>query len=100
MKTSLFRATGFRATFAAILVLAMLSPASPVLAQQNATQPAPQAPPPAVTARPVAAPQPTTAVQQAPTQPAAVQSAPPAPAPVAATHPAAAPAPVASDASA
>jgi biopolymer transport protein ExbB len=109
MKTSLFRATGFRATFAAIVALAMLSPAAPLLAQQNPAQPAPQAPPPAVTARPVAAPQPAAAVQQAPTQqaptqqaptqPAAVRSAPPAPAPVAATQPAAAPAPP-SDASA
>jgi biopolymer transport protein ExbB len=101
MKTSLFRTTGFRAAFAAIVALAMLSPAAPLLAQQNPAQPAPQAPPPAVTARPVAAPQPAAAVQQAPTQPAAVQPAPPAPAPVAATQPAAAPAPAlaASDAS-
>ena len=110
MKTSLFRTTGFRATFAAILALAMLSPAAPVLAQQNAAQPAPQAPPPAVTARPVAAPQPAAAVQQTPAQQAPAQQTPaqpaqfsrqpPAPAPVAATQPAAAPAPAASDASA
>jgi biopolymer transport protein ExbB len=94
MKTSLFRTTGFRATFAAIVALAMLSPAAPLLAQQNPAQSAPQAPPPAATARPVAAPQPAAAVQQAPAQPA-----PPAPAPVAAAQPAAAPAPAASDAS-
>src|ERR1700761_7194364 len=110
MKTSLFRTTGFRATFAAIIALAMLSPAAPLLAQQNAAQPAPPAPPPAVTTRPVAPPQPAAAVQQTPvqqapaqqtpTQPAAVQPAPPAPAPVAATQPAAAPVPAASDASA
>jgi biopolymer transport protein ExbB len=106
MKTSLFRATGFRATFAAILVLAMLSPALPVLAQQKPAQSAPQTPPPAITARPVAAPQPSTAVQQPAAQvqqpaaqPAPSVTAPPAPAPVPAAQSAATPAPAASDAS-
>jgi biopolymer transport protein ExbB len=99
MKRSLFRATWFRATFAGIVALAMLSP---VLAQQKAVQGAPQAAvpstPPVTAAQPTAAAQPAAAVQQAPVQPAPVQSAPPVPAPVAATQPAAAPA--ASDASA
>jgi biopolymer transport protein ExbB len=96
MKTSLFRATGFRATFTAIVVLAMLSPALPALAQQKAVQGAPQAAMPS--ASPAAAAQPAAAVQQAPVQPATSTTAPPVPAPVAATQPAAAPA--ASDASA
>ena len=102
MKRSLFQATWFRATFAGIVALAMLSPSSPVLAQQKAAQGAPQAAvpstPPVTAAQPTAAAQPAAAVQQAPVQPAPVQSAPPVPAPVAATQPAAAPA--ASDASA
>jgi biopolymer transport protein ExbB len=42
MNTSPFRATWFRASFAAVLTLAMLSPVRPLLAQQNAAQ-APQA---------------------------------------------------------
>ncbi|MEO6839905.1 MAG: tonB-system energizer ExbB [Bradyrhizobium sp.] len=98
MKTSLFRATWFRATFGAILVLA-LSSASPVRAQQKAVQIAPQAAVPSAplvaTAPPAAAAQPAVAAQQAaPTAPAPL----PAPAPMAAAQPAAAPA--ASDASA
>jgi biopolymer transport protein ExbB len=102
MKRSLFRATWFRSTFAGIVALAMLSPASPVLAQQKAAQGAPQAAvpstPPVTAAQPTAAAQPAAAVQQAPVQPAPVQAMPPVPAPVAATQPAAALA--ASDASA
>jgi biopolymer transport protein ExbB len=122
MKTSLFRATWFRATFAAILALAMLSPASPVLAQQKAVQAAPQAvvpsappvaaPQSAVAAQPATAVRPTpvqpspvqSAVQPAPVQSAPVQSASPtpasAPAPAAAAQPAANTTPAASDASA
>jgi biopolymer transport protein ExbB len=97
MKTSLFRTTWFRATFGAILVLA-LSSAAPVLAQQKAVQAAPQAAvpsaPPVATALPAAAAQPAVAAQQVvPTAPAPR----PAPAPMAAAQPAAAPA--ASDAS-
>jgi biopolymer transport protein ExbB len=83
MNTSLFRAT-----FAAILTLAMLSPAQPVLAQQKAVQtaqtiqpaqitqaapqiPAPSQPPvataqPAVPTQPAAAASPSAAVQPAP----------------------------------
>jgi biopolymer transport protein ExbB len=90
MKTSLFRTIWFRATFTAILALAMLSPAAPVLAQQKAVQAAP----PVATAPPAAAAQPAVAVQQAaPATPAPL----PAPAPMAAAQPAAVP--VASDAS-
>jgi biopolymer transport protein ExbB len=77
MNTSLFRAT-----FAAILALAMLSPAQPLLAQQRPAQTAPPA---------VAAPAAT------PTQPAAATQTPPIPAPVAAAP--VAPAPIAADAS-
>jgi biopolymer transport protein ExbB len=105
MNTSLIRATWFRATFAAILTLAMLSPARPLLAQQNTAQaPQTQAAPRAqvaplapVPAQPsIAAAPPTIApVQAAPVQAAApVQVAPVAPAP-----PSAAPAPAASDVS-
>jgi biopolymer transport protein ExbB len=81
MNTSLFRAT-----FAAILALAMLSPAQPLLAQQGPAQTAAPAQPPAV-----AAPAAT------PTQPAAATQTPPIPAPVAAAP--VAPAPIAADAS-
>jgi biopolymer transport protein ExbB len=81
MNTSLFRAT-----FAAILALAMLSPAQPLLAQQRPAQTAAPAQPPAV-----AAPAAT------PTQPAAATQTPPTPAPVAAAP--VAPAPIAADAS-
>jgi biopolymer transport protein ExbB len=81
MNTSLFRAT-----FAAILALAMLSPAQPLLAQQRPAQTAAPAQPPAV-----AAPAAT------PTQPAAATQTPPIPAPVAAAP--VAPAPIAADAS-
>jgi biopolymer transport protein ExbB len=90
MNTSLFRATWFRTTFAAILALAMLSPAQPLLAQQK---PAQAAAPAQMPAQPpvVAAPAAT------PTQPAAATQAPPIPAPVAATP--VAPAPIAADAS-
>ena len=91
MNTSLFRAS-----YAAILVLAMLSPAQPVLAQQRAAQTAQTtqvAPPAQMPAQPpvVAAPAAT------PTQPAAATQTPPVPAPVAATP--VAPAPIAADAS-
>jgi biopolymer transport protein ExbB len=100
MNTSLLRATWFRASFAAILTLAMLSPARPLLAQQNTTpapqsqaapptqaapraQVAPQAPVPAQP--PVAAAPPTVAPVQAA---APAQNAPLAPAPSAAAAPA------------
>ena len=94
MKMSLFRATWFGAAFAAILALAMLSPAAPVLAQQKAVQAAVPSVPPVAPALPAAAAQPAVAAQQAtPTTPAPL----PAPAPMAAAQPATAPA--ASDAS-
>jgi len=58
MNTSLFRATWFRATFAAALCLTMLAPAASVLAQQaQTTAPraqAPSAPPAPAAASPVA----------------------------------------------
>jgi biopolymer transport protein ExbB len=90
MKTSLFQATWFRATFAATLALAMLSPGSAVLAQQRPVQAAPVAPsvattPPVAAAQPVAVPQPAPVTAPAasapatPAQPAASDvSAPPA----------------------
>jgi biopolymer transport protein ExbB len=71
MKTLLFRTTWFRATCAAFLVLAMLSPALPLHAQQKAAQTGPtnQAAPPA----PVLAPAPVvTAPAVIPAQPAPV----------------------------
>jgi len=83
MKTSLFRMTWFRATCAAILVLAMLSPALPLHAQQKAAQAAQTAqaqPTQAVPQAPVLAPPPVAAAPAAaPAQPA------PAPAPSSAT---------------
>jgi biopolymer transport protein ExbB len=104
MNTLSFRATWFRATFAAALTLAMLSPARPLLAQQTAapqaqavpqTQAAPRtqvAPPAPVPAQPpvAAAPPAVAPVQTA----APVQNVPVTPAP------SAAPAPAASSASA
>jgi biopolymer transport protein ExbB len=103
MNTSLFRATWFRATFAAILTLAMLSPARPLLAQQSTAQvPQTQAAPRAQVAAPMPAQPPIAA---APPSVAPVQAATPAqnvavaPAPSAAPAPSTAPAPAASDAS-
>jgi len=95
MNTSLFRATWFRATFAAILTLAMLSPARPLLAQQNTAQvpqtqavPLTQAAPRAQVApqAPVPAQAPVATV---PPTVAPAQVAPVAPAPSAAAAPAA-----------
>jgi biopolymer transport protein ExbB len=84
-----------RATFAAILTLAMLSPARPLLAQQNTAQvPQSQAAPRAQVAPQAQIAPPAVA---APAQPAAATQTPPVPAPVAATP--VAPAPVAADAS-
>jgi biopolymer transport protein ExbB len=87
-----FRATWFRTILAAILALAMLSPAQPLLAQQRAAQTA-QTTQVAAPAQPpvVAAPAAT------PTQPAAATQTPPILAPVAAAP--VAPAPIAGDAS-
>jgi biopolymer transport protein ExbB len=99
MNTSLLRAT-----FAAILTLAMLSPARPLLAQQNAAQspqtqaaPQSQAAPRAQVAPPVAAQPPVAA---APPIVAPVQAAAPVQDVPVATTPSAAAAPAASDASA
>jgi biopolymer transport protein ExbB len=94
MNTSLFRTTRFGATCAAVLVLAMLSPALPLHAQQKAAptaQPTPAQTTQAAPQPPVLAPPPVA------TAPAAVPAQPaPAPAPSsAAAQPA--PAPTASD---
>ena len=85
MKTSLFRTTWFRVTCAAILMLALLSPALPLHAQQKAaqttqttqaptTQAAPQvpvlAPPPVATAPPTVPAQPAAVPPSAAAQPA------------------------------
>jgi biopolymer transport protein ExbB len=100
MNTSLFRATWFRATFAAILTLAMLSPVRPLLAQQNTAQAplTPAAPQTQAAPRAQVAPQ-----APMPAQPP-VAAAPPTVAPVqgapVAAAPSAAAAPAASDASA
>jgi biopolymer transport protein ExbB len=79
MNTSLFRTTRFRATCAAVLVLAMLSPAQPLHAQQKAAptaQTTPAQTPQAAPQPPVLAPPPVA------TAPAAVPAQPaPAPAP-------------------
>lgn len=92
MNTSLFRTTRFGATCAAVLVLAMLSPAQPLHAQQKAAptaQTTPAQTPQAAPQPPVLAPPPVA------TAPAAVPAQPaPAPAPSSA---AAQPAPTASD---
>jgi biopolymer transport protein ExbB len=85
MNTSLFRAI-----YAAILALAMLSPAQPVLAQQRPAQTSQVAPPaqmpaqpPVVAASPAAPMQPATATQTPPV-PALLAATPVAPAPIAA----------------
>jgi biopolymer transport protein ExbB len=77
----------FRATFAAILALAMLSPAQPLLAQQRPAQaaaPAQMQAQPPVVAAPAATPIQPTAATQTPPIPAPVAAAPVAPAPIAA----------------
>jgi biopolymer transport protein ExbB len=70
----------FRATFAVIFALAMLTPASPLLAQQKAAPAPQQAPvssqPPVVSAQPPVVPAQAAAPVQAPAPSAAVQSVP------------------------
>jgi biopolymer transport protein ExbB len=70
----------FRATFAVIFALAMLTPASPLLAQQKAAPAPQQAPvssqPPVVPAQPPVVPAQAAAPVQAPAPSAAVQSVP------------------------